>query len=189
MIFKCAGKIAEFLCAEDNDKKDMQELYQYAIFSIISTVIPILIAAVTGAMLGRIKNGMLMILPLFTIRKFSGGFHARREWVCMVSSVAVIAGCTILTTYCKADIWMNIGLIISIFTIFQLSPVVSENRDIPQKVRNICRKTAFIFTVLFVISYFILVLCGYSQYAVCIGIGIFLTAFLQDLAFIQKIIS
>ncbi|WP_294901613.1 accessory gene regulator ArgB-like protein [uncultured Eubacterium sp.] len=186
MIFRCSGKIARHLCLSEIISEDEYELYQYAVFSIMSTIIPLIMVMTIGGILGLMKNGIVMIIPFLTIRKFCGGFHAKREWICILLSVIVVTVCIILTTYCKADIWLNGGVIGSVLTISVFSPVVSVNRDIPKHERVICRKIAIILTVTSAGNYFVLRFWGYSQFAVCIAIGIILTAVLQDLAWIQQ---
>lgn len=157
-----------------------------AVFLIMSTIIPLLMVVTIGGILGLMKNGIVMIIPFLTIRKFCGGFHAKREWICILLSVIVVTACIILTTYCKADIWLNGGVIGSVLTISVFSPVVSANREIPKQERVICRKIAIVLTVTSVCIYFVLRFLGYDQFAVCIAIGIILTAVLQDLAWIQQ---
>ena len=186
MIFRYAGKIAQQLWLSEIISEDERELYQYAVFSIMSTIIPLIMVMIIGGILGLMKNGIVMIIPFLVIRKFSGGFHAKREWVCILLSVIAVVGCIMLTAYCKADIWLSGGVLGAVLTISVFSPVVSANRDIPKRERRICRKMAVILTVIFAGIYFVLRFWDYNQFAVCIAIGIILTAVLQDLAWIQK---
>lgn len=189
MIFRCSGKIAQRLCLSEIISEDEYELYQYAVFSIMSTIIPLIMVMTIGGILGLMKNGIVMIIPFLTIRKFCGGFHAKREWICILLSVIVVTGCIILTTYCKADIWLNGGVMGAVLTISMFSPVVSANRDIPKQERMICRKIAVILTVISASIYFVLRFWGYNQFVVCIAVGVILTAVLQDLAWIQTKIA
>ena len=79
MIFRGAGKIAQQLWLSEIISEDERELYQYAIFSIMSTIIPLIMVMIIGGILGLMKNGIVMIIPFLVIRKFSGGFHAKRD--------------------------------------------------------------------------------------------------------------
>ena len=74
MIFRGAGKIAQQLWLSEIISEDERELYQYAIFSIMSTIIPLIMVMIIGGILGLMKNGIVMIIPFLVIRKFSGGF-------------------------------------------------------------------------------------------------------------------
>lgn len=150
MIFRCSGKIAQRLCLSEIISEDEYELYQYAVFSIMSTIIPLIMVMTIGGILGLMKNGIVMIIPFLTIRKFCGGFHAKREWICILLSVIVVT---------------------------------------PKQERMICRKIAVILTVISASIYFVLRFWGYNQFAVCIAVGVILTAVLQDLAWIQTKIA
>ena len=186
MIFRGAGKIAQQLWLSEIISEDERELYQYAIFSIMSTIIPLIMVMIIGGILGLMKNGIVMIIPLLVIRKFSGGFHAKREWVCIFLSVMVIVTCIVLTTYCKPGIWLDVWVLMATLSIFVLSPVVSVNREILERESKVCKKIAFVITMVFTSLYFCLGFGGYHRFAVCIAVGIILTAVLQELAWVQK---
>ena len=59
----------------------------------MSTIIPLIMVMIIGGILGLMKNGIVMIIPFLVIRKFSGGFHAKREWVWGISSVCSVHCC------------------------------------------------------------------------------------------------
>ena len=48
MIFRGAGKIAQQLWLSEIISEDERELYQYAIFSIMSTIIPLIMVMIIG---------------------------------------------------------------------------------------------------------------------------------------------
>lgn len=90
---KCANAIADWLvrCAmiDEEDK----ELYRYAAYSLILSISPLLLAIGFGICMGRVKESVMITLPFMLIRKFSGGYHTKHAWSCMICSCLLLFLC------------------------------------------------------------------------------------------------
>lgn len=73
----CTDKVTDWMirCKVINESE--KELYQYALYSAILQIIPLLLAAGIGFCFGSMRCGIIMILPFMILRKYSGGFHAK----------------------------------------------------------------------------------------------------------------
>lgn len=74
----CTDKVTDWMirCKVINESE--KELYQYALYSAILQIIPLLLAGGIGFCFGSMRCGIIMILPFIILRKYSGGFHAKR---------------------------------------------------------------------------------------------------------------
>ena len=77
----CTGKIVEWLINHDAIESDDKELYEYALYSLWLLVTPLFLAIIVGLCFGRIKEGIVIVIPFMLLRKFSGGYHAKHLWI------------------------------------------------------------------------------------------------------------
>ena len=51
---------------------------------------PLLIGLIIGAVMGKVCEGIVTVIPFMFLRKFSGGYHAKYWWLCIVISSTVL---------------------------------------------------------------------------------------------------
>lgn len=107
----CTGKIVEWLINHDAIESDDKELYEYALYSLWLLVTPLFLAIIVGLCFGRIKEGIVIVIPFMLLRKFSGGYHAKHLWICLTSSTLLLSLCVRLSFNLKYD-W-KLAIIIS----------------------------------------------------------------------------
>ena len=88
MIEKCTRKITDWLIRCDAAEEQDRLLYEYAMYSILLTLYPVILAIGIGILFGAARRSILIIVPFVVIRKFSGGYHAKRAGTCLMSSVS-----------------------------------------------------------------------------------------------------
>lgn len=93
----CTGKIVEWLINHDAIESDDKELYEYALYSLWLLVTPLFLAIIVGLCFGRIKEGIVIVIPFMLLRKFSGGYHAKHLWICLTSSTLLLSLCVRLS--------------------------------------------------------------------------------------------
>ena len=86
MIEKSTVKIADWLLRCQVITEEDRELYEYAIYSIFLIISPLFLAIAFGFLFGVVWQSVLIILPFVVVRKFSGGYHAKKAGVCLISS-------------------------------------------------------------------------------------------------------
>ncbi len=171
--------ILNWLIGEKTINEEERELYEYALSVLWSSVSLLILVLIVGVITGTVREGLLFLLPFLIMRKFSGGFHTRRMWTCIVSSTIVLSTCMVCIKYLCTGIMMNIVLVIALCSLMIWSPVDTENRRLNPEEKRSCKAIVFAMAVVFGLLYLMLVLSKHNQAAVCIAIGIILTASLQ----------
>ena len=64
----CTGKIVEWLINHDAIESDDKELYEYALYSLWLLVTPLFLAIIVGLCFGRIKEGIVIVIPFMLLR-------------------------------------------------------------------------------------------------------------------------
>ena len=162
----CTGKIVEWLINHDAIESDDKELYEYALYSLWLLVTPLFLAIIVGLCFGRVKEGIVIVIPFMLLRKFSGGYHAKHLWICLTSSTLLLSLCVIITAVA------GIGL-------GYFSPIDHENKRLSNEEKKMYKKVTVILTSMSWGAALLLQLLGQELYAVCISIGIMMTAVLQ----------
>lgn len=175
----CTDKVTDWMirCKVINESE--KELYQYALYSAILQIIPLLLAGGIGFCFGSMRCGIIMILPFIILRKYSGGFHAKRLRLCLVGSSLLLFLCIFL---CMRLVYRNILFFVTVvlaISLIQFSPIENNNRKLGLLEKKRYKKIIVISVTVFLITALILLWLNKDRYAICIFIGIQLTASLQ----------
>lgn len=162
-----------FLPAED------EELYAYAFSCLLITVSPLFLVLVIGACLDLVMEGIAIIIPFMIIRTFSGGVHTQSSGRCFVISTGMLLVLLMLTKVISNSEVLCIVMLGACISLIICSPIENENKQLSIKEKKAYKKIMEIWVGIFVIVYFILGFMKQNTYAVCIALGIILTAVLQ----------
>lgn len=157
MIKLISSKVARILC-EDEKHTDNYELYEYAIYILLSSAFHIATVIVLGLVFNLLTESLVFYLSFIAIRKFAGGYHAKTPVRCYLFSFAsnIIILCLVK--------WLSSinTLFIFIFIIFELlcvvlilliSPLDTENNPLTGQEKKMYRMLTSIITILiFIIS-------------------------------------
>lgn len=183
---KCAKKITNWLIQSEVKTETERELYEYAVYSILLTVSPIFLSIFVGFLFGCVWQSILIILPFVIIRKFSGGYHAKRVATCFVSSSLLLILCIVLSFYIQWG-WTVMGISIgAIVSLVYFSPIANDNRLLSREERTRYKKDTTIITILFFVVELLLSLFHLYTCATCISIGIIMSAGLQFPALFKR---
>ena len=147
------------------------DVYEYGIYSFLFSCIPFGLVLVLSIPLDMAWEGVLLIIPFFFLRKFTGGFHFQSALPCLVTS-------TLLLLASLAGIKALLPKL-SLIPIFLLSPIDSINRKLTSKEQRVFRRIAIGLACFFATLFTLLMGFGLYQTAVPIGGGVVLTALLQ----------
>lgn len=174
----CKG-ISNWLIDSHAIDEDDRELYEYAIYSMLITISPLLLVLVIGAFMGTLGEGLVLLIPFMCIRKYSGGYHAKHPGVCFVSSCVILVMCMYFASHMMYGWWLSFAMSVAVLSLCVHSPIDSENKRLDEeekiRYRSISRKIA----ILFLMIHFLLVFVGFRWMAISIAIGIILSALLQ----------
>ena len=188
MIQKTSTAVTKWLLHAGAISIEDKELYEYAAYSFLFSLIPLFLVFIFGLALGMVTEGILMILPFMLVRKFSGGLHLKSARICLISSSVMLISFLLLIkathTYEAYAICSAAVLIFSI-QLFLLSPVDSEARRLSEKERLVFRRVARSVTFVSCSAYFLLLFFGLYRFAVPLGFGIILSGLLQFPCFLK----
>ena len=156
-----------------------RELYEYAIHSLWLSVAPLLLALAFGVLMGTPWEAVLMVLPFMAIRKFSGGFHAKRESTCLIVSSLLIVLCIYGASHLEYSAVLSICLMLAGISLITFSPIDSENRRLDDDEKNRYKVITAVMATVFAVLHLLLLVFGLRSAAVCIAVGLILSAALQ----------
>lgn len=189
MISRCVIGITDWLISSEAIEEEDRALYEYAVHSLMLSLAPVVLVMMIGATLGAVKEGLVLIVPFMTIRKFSGGYHAKREMNCLAASGVSLTACVWLAVHAEGSLVLSLLTLIAAISLSVFSPIDSENRRLDdeeiKRYRLITRMIALFFAGL----YILLLALGADTYAVCIAIGLILSAGLQVPCIVKKMLK
>ena len=181
-----AGVITTWLIRQGAIKEGEQELYEYAAHSFFLAIAPFAYALVIGGILGELNVRLILVIPFVVIRKYSGGFHAKREWTCLIGSCLLLFGCILMASRMHNTTLLGGMVLLGVVWLVVFSPVDSENRRLEPDEKKLRKRDVAVLASLFYLIYIVLSAFGRERYAVCVGVGILLTAGLQIPCILQK---
>ena len=127
----------------------------------------------------KVLEGIVLIIPFMAIRKFGGGYHAKKEWHCLVSSSLLLALCVYLTGKIEYGMILNGFVIVSTISLIVFSPIDTENRRLNAEEKKSYKFFTCVLVLIVAVVYWMLVMCHAYNYAVCVAIGLMLSAGVQ----------
>lgn len=184
---RIARKTTAWLIQYEAIAPEDRELYEYAIYTMLITIAPIVMAFIIGGVLGAFWEGLIMIMPFMCVRKFSGGYHAKNATVCMISSWLILVACVYLASQIEYGFWVSLLMGLAVLSLSINSPIDSENRRLDADEEKQYKKVTILISIICLLIHLLLLGFGLKQYAVCVAIGLILSAGLQVPCMIQKL--
>ena len=186
---RLSSSIANWLYKQGAITKEDKELYEYAAYCFVITIAPLTMALLCSAMIGGVKQYITILIPFMCLRQYSGGYHAKNVWFCMVSSFFSLVFIVWLAMKDTGGLIHWILLIMSAIIIIINSPIESDNRKMSEQEKIEYHENAVKILGVFVIIEILLELLGMEMYANSIGVGIMLVAISQSVYFLNIIIK
>lgn len=180
MIKLISSKVACFLC-KDEEYQDNYDLYEYAIYIILSSVFHILTIIILGLLFNLAIESLLFYLSFISIRKFAGGYHAKTPTRCYIFSVIsavfvlLLINIIIYNNSFFLGYWWIIFEYIFVILICKLSPLDTDNKSLNDKERIVYKRVAIVISNTLCIISIILIIFEYTGLAVSIGFGLILS--------------
>lgn len=185
MITRSVEALIGWLITKEVIGKESEELYKYAAMCLVTSAYPILLTMIIGICMGKLVESVLIIIPFMCIRKYGGGYHAKTMLICFIESCCLLILCIGMTFYIKCSVILHLSLMVAAVTIYVCSPIDSENRRLDMEERRRYRTITRIIAAFFIFVYFCLYFLHQDTYAVCIALGIILTAGMQLRCIVQ----
>ncbi len=191
MIKLISSKAACILC-KDEKHTDNYELYEYAIYILLSSAFHMATVIVLGLIFNLLTESLVFYFSFIAIRKFAGGYHAKTPVRCYLFSIIIIS---LILGFIKMILVLDLlfatyGILIlgfiSVIIINILSPLDTKNAPLNNKEKIIYKKIVMIITfILFIVST-ILVIKGNTKLGVPILEGIIMSALILAMRKHQK---
>lgn len=159
MIKLISSKVARILC-EDEKHTDNYELYEYAIYILLSSAFHIATVIVLGLVFNLLTESLVFYLSFIAIRKFAGGYHAKTPVRCYAFSVisSIIMLCLIKYANSVGNIFTYLLIIfelLCVVLIILMSPLDTENNPLNSYEKKWYKTLAVLISVcIFIISLF-----------------------------------
>lgn len=159
MIKLISSKVARILC-EDEKHTDNYELYEYAIYILLSSAFHIATVIVLGLVFNLLTESLVFYFSFIAIRKFAGGYHAKTPVRCYAFSVisSIIMLCLIKYANSVGNIFTYLLIIfelLCVVLIILMSPLDTENNPLNSYEKKWYKTLAVLISVcIFIISLF-----------------------------------
>lgn len=171
--------MSDWLVRHHTIKPDDRELYEYAIYSFLISITPLVIFLIASGVMGLWGEGMMIILPFMVIRKFCGGYHAKYAYICLVLSTALLGICLFVAIHADSNWVLHTLLGIAGISIMVNSPIDSENKRLTEDERKRYRHVTSLLVMTMIMLYVILKVFRIERYSICIAVSLILVALLQ----------
>jgi len=156
---KLSCKFTEILLKRHIIDAEKQYIYKIGFELIFADIINIIIILFIGVIVNTFAYSLIYLALFWTVRRFSGGYHAKTYTVCRTATVGIYILIVILSkiinTGCPwAVIICNVATII---TMMLLAPVKHPNKQLTQKEVKANKLFALITSLFFVILSLILI--------------------------------
>ena len=186
---KCAGAIITWLIHQQAIQERDRELYTYALYNMVLLIIPLGLTVIFGEIIGNVKQGIVMMLPFITLRKYSGGYHAKTPLRCMIISSLLLFLCIKITSGISCSWRLLLFTVIMGVSLVLLSPVDSDKRKLDKQQKRKYRKVVCVLVLFFLAFTVGLKEIHMEKYAVSVAVGICLSAGLLFPCLVKKIKS
>lgn len=187
MIEKCAERITDWLIENDAIKNADKDVYVYGAYSLILSALPLIMALSFGLLMGCPIRAMLIIMPFVLVRKYSGGFHTRKAWTCILGSSLLLVLCIPLSFALTCTAVLAFLSVIAAVSLILFSPIDNKNRILEVSEKKHCKKITAVWSLYYLLVIFICEIGGQTDTAACVTVGMVLSAGLQYPYLIKKV--
>lgn len=168
---------------------EKMEIYNYGFKLILADIINFSIIMLLSVLLNRVLDGLVYLVVLCSIRRFSGGFHAKTFWLCRISMIITYLMILILSNFLVSiaifppvSVFINIGLLLFIAV---FSPVKHPNKKLSPKQIEKNKYNAILVTIIWTILSVFLIYLNITQ-GITIMTTILAVVILMALGMINK---
>ena len=142
---KLAKKVIARLCANGTIQEDDREVYEYSLNILLVGIFHSLTAFLIGFAFGMFVESLVLFVSFFLVRKFAGGFHAPKQWLCYLTTIVTVTGALLLARFLltQSDILTYVFLGVPVLIILLLSPVEHPNKPLNAKEKKVYRLIAW----------------------------------------------
>lgn len=127
------------------------EIYEYGYTLMVEKIIIFVISAVIALILDAVWEVIALCITFIPLRVYSGGYHAKSRWGCMVlSGLVLVLGVyleRLVSIFFETQMFIVIEIICGLFLI-NLAPVDVDQRNLSSSEQRFCKKVVLaVFTI------------------------------------------
>ena len=165
MIAQLSKRIASFFVHSRVIESENEQVYEYGLELLISTLLNGVIALVLALFSRTLWQCICFLVVFIFLRKSAGGFHAKTHLGC----------CSILA-----------AVVFSIIMILRFAPLEHENKPITEKGKIRLRKNSIVLAGIFSVSVMVLFIFDFRLIMACVSLGMLIASGSMLAAVIEK---
>ncbi len=190
MINNLSIKIITLLEERGQLSGEDKEVVAFGLFFLIFNTYCFVISVIIGLVSKIVIEAIVFYIAFLIIKKYAGGYHAPKEWLCvLLSSIGIIVSIVnIKICLLNQFVWITCVpfAFISALLICALSPLESENKPLDQNEVKMYRKWSIIRTVVICIILSAFLIFNFKRFACPIMVALLFEGILIVLGYFQK---
>lgn len=189
MIARLSKRMASFFVRNKVIKNEDEEVYEYGLQLLLSTVFNGIIALILAIISGTVLQCIYYLAVFVLLRKSAGGFHAKTHFGCCCILVTVLSLFVMFIKFVPNEAYgivSAIAVAFSVVIILMFAPLEHENKPISDRDKIRLRKISVIYAVLFTLIVLGLFIAQLKIIMVCIALGMFTASSSMLVAVIEK---
>lgn len=179
MVERLSEHIVQWLIKNEVIFEEERELYEYATFNRIFTVLPFLMIVPFCLMTNTMINGIVVCVTFLALRRYAGGYHAKTPMKCWAYSSLLMTVLIYGTTIIENNSIILTFVSIAVCSICFFSPIDSENRRLDVSEKKRYRKYSRCISLMFLGFYIMFSVLSENALAIMIAMGIMFSGALQ----------
>ncbi|MBR5514144.1 MAG: accessory gene regulator B family protein [Ruminococcus sp.] len=192
MIARLSKRIASFFVRNEVIKSEDEEVYEYGLQLLLSTVFNGVIALTLAIISGTVLQCVCYLAVFVLLRKSAGGYHAKTHFGCCCILAVVLSLFIMFIKFVPNEAYgivATIAVAFSVVIILMFAPLEHENKPIIDRDKNRLRKISVIYAVLFTLLVFVLLIAKLKMIMICVALGMFTASGSVLVAVIEKKIT
>lgn len=189
MIAGLSKRIASFFVRNDVIKSEDEDVYEYGLQLLLSTVFNGIIALVLAVITGTIWQCLCYLAVFVMLRKSAGGFHAKTHFGCCCILAVVLSMFIMFIKLVPNEIYgiaSLISIVFSVVVILLFAPLEHENKPINDKDKIRLRKVSVIYAALISVLVLTFLMVNLKTIMVCVSLGMLTASGSMLAAVIEK---
>lgn len=190
-MYNLSLKIVTQLKKRDRLQNEDEEIIAYGLFSILFNIYCFLVCVIIGLIMKQFFESITFFFTFIFIKRFAGGYHAPKEWICLILSSLGIFISNLLIRFCISYISLNIACLLVSFVlgimICLLSPLEAENKPLDVYEIKRYKKSSIIRIIITLAVITLLFFINEYSFVSSIMASIIFESFLIIVGYIQKL--
>lgn len=189
MIAQLSKRIASFFVHSRVIESENEQVYEYGLELLISTLLNGVIALVLALFSRTLWQCICFLVVFIFLRKSAGGFHVKTHLGCCSILAAVLGIFIVFIKFVHIEEYPIVSLaavVFSIIMILRFAPLEHENKPITEKGKTRLRKNSIVLALISSVSVMVLFIFDFRLIMACVSFGMLTASGSMLAAVIEK---